>query len=78
MPVVEIRIDDENAFEQVMKEMREWLDHRQAEPATFRYAFTPPGVLCRIDFIGDQEASEFAQAFGGTVLSAKGAALSPR
>jgi hypothetical protein len=74
MPAVEIRIDDERGFVHVMNGMREWLDHRRAELTTFRYTFTSPGVLCQIDFISDQEASEFAQAFGGTVLRTNGTA----
>jgi hypothetical protein len=51
----------------IMKTMRLWLDHRQFEPKTFEYVISGLGVLARLEFPGNAEAAEFAEAFGGKV-----------
>ena len=66
---VEIRIRerDEDALTARMTAMREWLDHRRFEPSTFRYTFTAPGILFRVDFSVEAAAVAFAREFGGRV-----------
>ena len=64
---VEIRIPDEDALTGRMAMMREWLDHERFEPATFRYTFTSPGILVRVEFAVEAEAVAFAEAFDGQV-----------
>ena len=51
----------------IMKAMRLWLDGRQFEPKTFEYVISGLGVLVRLEFPGNAEAAEFAEAFGGEV-----------
>ena len=69
---VEIRIRerDEDALTARMTAMREWLDHRGFEPSTFRYTFTAPGILFRVDFPVEAAAVAFAREFGGRVIGA--------
>ena len=69
---VEIRIGerDEDALTARMTAMREWLDHQRFEPSTFRYTFTSPGIVFRVDFDVEAEAAMFAKAFGGRVVAA--------
>ncbi len=69
---VEIRIRerDEDALTARMTAMREWLDHRRFEPSTFRYTFTAPGILFRVDFAVAAAAVAFAREFGGRVIGA--------
>ena len=64
---VEIGIPDEDALTGRMGMMREWLDHQRFEPATFRYTFTSPGILVRVEFAVEAEAVAFAEAFDGQV-----------
>jgi hypothetical protein len=64
---VEIGIPDEDALTGRMTMMREWLDHQRFEPATFRYTFTSPGILVRVEFAVEAEAVAFAEAFDGQV-----------
>jgi hypothetical protein len=64
---VEIGIPDEDALTGRMAMMREWLDHERFEPATFRYTFTSPGILVRVEFAVEAEAVAFAEAFDGQV-----------
>ena len=68
---VEIRMhdSDEKAVTAKMNSMREWLDHRRFEPSTFRYTSEPAGLFFRVDFKVETEATTFANAFGGRVLS---------
>ena len=60
---------DEYAFTARMTAMREWLDHRGFEPSTFRYTFTAPGILFRVDFSVAAAAVAFAREFGGRVIA---------
>lgn len=66
---VEIRISerDEDVLTARMTAMREWLDHRRVEPSSFRYTFTSPGILFRVDFKIEEETTMFAREFGGSV-----------
>ena len=69
---VEVRIPerDEDALTARMTAMREWLDHRRFEPSTFRYTFTAPGILFRVDFSVEAAAVAFAREFGGRMIGA--------
>jgi len=67
---IAMRESDEDAFTARMAAMREWLDHRGFVPSTFRYTFTEPGVLFRVDFSVEAAAVAFARAFGGHVIGA--------
>jgi len=64
---VEVRVADGSALPDRMEKMRIWLDERHFEPATFRYSFIPNGILFRIDFPAEAEATEFATAFDGSL-----------
>ncbi len=70
---VEIRIPerDEDALTARMSAMREWLDRRRLQPSTFRYTFTEPGILFRVDFSVEAAAVAFAREFGGRVIRAR-------
>ena len=52
-----------------MEKMRTWLDQRRFEPATFRFSFANPGIVCRIDFPVEMEAAGFATTFEGKLTS---------
>jgi hypothetical protein len=75
MPAVEIYVVDAKALSEAMAGMREWLDHRGCKPSTFRHTIDMAGVLCRVDFENNAEAAEFAQAFGGEVISQRTGAV---
>ena len=64
---VEIRLPDETILTDRMLTMRQWLDYQRFEPATFRYTFTPPGILLPVEFPADAQAIAFAKAFDGVV-----------
>jgi hypothetical protein len=69
---VEIHIRDEAALTALtaqMASMRTWLDHRRFEPSTFYYRFTAAGMLFRVDFGVETQATMFAKAFGGRILT---------
>jgi hypothetical protein len=51
-----------------MSEMRVWLDRHRYEPDLFQYQKEPGGPLIRVEFKIEQEAFEFAEAFGGSVV----------
>ena len=61
---------DEGALTARMTAMRGWLDHRGFEPSTFRYTFTEPGILFRVDFSVEAAAVAFARGFGGRLIGA--------
>ena len=66
---VEISTSDEGAaLADSMKKMRDWLDRHRIEPAVFRYGTTPPGLVFRVEFSGDEQAIAFAEAFGGHLI----------
>jgi hypothetical protein len=66
---VEIHIRDKAALTAQMATMRAWLDHRRFEPSTFHYRFTAAGMLFRVDFDAETQATMFAKAFGGRILA---------
>lgn len=66
---VEIHIRDEAALTEEMATMRTWLDHCRFEPSTFHYRFTSAGVVFRVDFAVEAEATMFAKAFGGRIIT---------
>ena len=66
---VEIPLVDENKLAETLESMRTWLDHKRFEPATFRYSFGAARILFQVDFAIEEEAADFAKAFGGKVLS---------
>lgn len=74
---VEVRIPERNedALTAKMTAMREWLDHRRFEPSAFRYTFTAPGTLFRVDFSVEAAAVAFAREFGGRVIADSGETL---
>lgn len=72
---VEVRVPDEAVLPERMEKMRTWLDGRRYEPATFRHVFGSGGILFRIDFAVEAEASEFAAAFGGTLTGGSAQAM---
>jgi hypothetical protein len=74
---IPIRESDEDALTARMTAMREWLDHRGFEPSTFRYTFTEPGILFRVDFSVEAAATAFAREFGGRMIGAR-ADMSPQ
>jgi len=64
--IVEVAFDAANlALE--LNQMRTWLDHMRFQAVGFRQI--PGANVCRVDFTGQQEAREFAQAFAGQVLN---------
>ena len=67
---IPLREGNEDALTARMTAMREWLDRRHLEPSTFRYTFTVPGILCRVDFSVEAAALAFAREFGGRVIGA--------
>ena len=67
---IPLREGNEDALTARMTAMREWLDRRHLEPSTFRYTFTAPGILFRVDFSVEAAAIAFAREFGGRVIGA--------
>lgn len=57
---VEVRLGDGSLVARMGK-MREWLDSHRYEPDLFQYR----GAVLRVDFKVENEAFEFAEAFGG-------------
>jgi hypothetical protein len=67
MHVVEVRrIGDDIAGP--MGEMRNWLDVQQIAPRLFTLSAAARGVVFRLEFEVEGEATAFANAFGGIVL----------
>ena len=62
--IVEVVIAGDLAGE--LSQMRTWLDHMKFQAINFRK--TPGADTCRVGFASEQEASRFAQAFGGQAL----------
>lgn len=55
-----------------MGQMRTWLDHMRYQPIAFRQL--RGGLACRVDFTNEAEATSFAKAFSGRLLTASSAA----
>jgi hypothetical protein len=60
--------DDRHALSDRMVAIRIWLDARQCEHASFRYAFKNDVIVCQVDFPAEAEAVEFANAFEGELI----------
>ena len=67
MQTAELRILDGD-FGGRLKEIRNWLDEQQFEPSAFTYFYLDPGMMIRVLFDNDNEASAFAEAFGGCLI----------
>jgi hypothetical protein len=65
--IVEVREIGGN-FMTSMGEMRTWLDHKRFEPDAFRYSTGSPTTTFRLEFKVEDQAIEFAKAFGGRIL----------
>jgi hypothetical protein len=65
--VVEVRFSGEH-FRDFLVRVRGWVDTQNIQPATFRYWFHEPETVLRINFEALEQATAFAQAFGGVVL----------
>jgi hypothetical protein len=69
MRVVEIRLRGMN-LGAAMTQMRTWLDHFQTEPVLFESLFLPNrDIRFLIQFESASDASSFAKAFNGKLLS---------
>ena len=66
--VVQIRLAH-RALDYLLARFRMWLQQHPAQPKTFRYSFDEPDVVVHVEFSGRAEASVFARAFGGEVLT---------
>ena len=57
----------EIALVHIMQAMRVWFDNRGYQPQHFDYVISESGVLVRVQFQHEAQASEFAEAFAGSV-----------
>jgi hypothetical protein len=64
--IVEVAIDAETLSHELGR-MRTWLDHMKFETVGFRQILDTN--IFRVDFQGEPEAIEFAQAFAGHLLN---------
>jgi hypothetical protein len=71
---VSISISERTTLAGRMDAMRVWLDQQRFEPATFRYSLTLQAIDCRVDFAIETEATAFAEAFDGKVVSGSASA----
>lgn len=65
---VEVRMSDDPALTERMATMRTWLDHHRFEPSTFRHTFVAQGIIFRVEFKVEAEATMFAKAFAGRLI----------
>jgi hypothetical protein len=65
--VVEVRFAEKN-FRQLLLRVRGWLNTENARPTTFRYWFSEPDTILRVNFETEGQARAFAEAFGGVLL----------
>ena len=68
--VVEIRYGND-ALGTIVATMRRWVATGRTQPATVRYSLFGSSAVLHVDFEQADEASTFAQAFGGTVLPSR-------
>ena len=73
---VEVRFAGET-FRELMLRVRGWLNSENAWPSTFRYWFSEPDALLRVNFQSEEQARAFAEAFGGVVLTSESASRAP-
>jgi hypothetical protein len=64
---VEVRFAGDT-FRELMLRVRGWLNSENAWPSTFRYWFSEPEALLRVNFESEEQAHAFADAFGGIIL----------
>jgi hypothetical protein len=55
------------ALPDIMQVMRVWFDNWRYQPQKFDYVISGSGVLVRAQFQQEAHASEFAEAFAGSV-----------
>jgi hypothetical protein len=65
--VVEIRFAADSFWELLLR-VRDWVNAKNAHPRTFRYWFSEPDQILRVNFESEEQAQAFAQEFGGVVL----------
>jgi hypothetical protein len=65
---VEARISEEH-FRDFIGRVRRWMDSQNTHPTTFRYWLYEPETLVRVNFESKEQATAFAEAFGGIVIS---------
>jgi hypothetical protein len=63
--VVEVNLAADDLARE-LNQMRTWLDHMKYQASGFRQI--PDANICRIGFEIEQQATAFAQAFGGQIL----------
>ena len=66
--VVELRFAGEN-FRELLLRVRGWLNSEDAQPQTFRYWFSEPDSILRVNFEREEQARAFAEAIGGVLLA---------
>ena len=64
---VQIRVDGDHLAAEV-SEIWEWLDRNQVDAEVFRYRMTAEDLKLLIEFKVLSEASDFAEAFAGSIL----------
>jgi hypothetical protein len=66
---VEVSTSRESAaLVEYMSKMRDWLDRHRVEPCVFRHSTSPSGLVFRIEFGVEEQATAFAEAFGGQLV----------
>ena len=65
--VVEIRFAGDR-FRELLIRVREWVTTTNVQPSTFRYWFSEPDAVLRVNFESEEQAQAFADEFGGVVL----------
>jgi|GEM_PF-6513897 len=51
----------------LLRDTRIWLDRNRIKPESFRHSSSPPGLAFRIELSDRDQATAFAEAFGGWV-----------
>ena len=54
-------------LDELMRDMRGWLDHHGIEPEELHHSASAPGLAFRVAFKHEDHAGAFAQAFGGWI-----------
>ena len=55
---------------QLLHDMRVWLDQNRIKAEQFHHSSGPPGLAFRVEFSDRNQATAFAEAFGGWVEGA--------
>lgn len=66
--VVEIRYAGEN-FRELMRRVRGGLNTENVQANTFRYWFSEPDAVVRVNFESEEQARAFAEAFGESLVA---------